>query len=85
MIMTPHQSSLTRRLTAAAILATGFGTLWFMLVIWVGTSAPQAWRAALGALPGLREHCAGRGWELGPLRAHWTAEPASAVRLADRP
>lgn len=47
--MNLHQSSLTRRLTAAAILATGFGTLWFMLVIWVGTSAPQTRPGEAGA------------------------------------
>jgi peptidoglycan-N-acetylglucosamine deacetylase len=35
------------------------------------TSAPGSWRAALGALPVLADHCAARGWPLGPLREHW--------------
>jgi Predicted xylanase/chitin deacetylase len=35
------------------------------------TSAPGSWRAALGALPGLVEHCRGHGWGVGPLREHW--------------
>jgi peptidoglycan/xylan/chitin deacetylase (PgdA/CDA1 family) len=35
------------------------------------TSAPGSWRAALGALPLLAEHCAQRGWPLGPLCEHW--------------
>lgn len=34
------------------------------------TSAPQSWRAALGALPLIVEHCAGQGWSVGPLREH---------------
>jgi hypothetical protein len=37
------------------------------------TSAPGSWRAALGALPLLTEHCATRGWPLGPLAEHWPA------------
>lgn len=31
------------------------------------TSAPGSWRAALAALPALADHCADRGWHLGPL------------------
>ncbi|MFE3502474.1 polysaccharide deacetylase family protein [Kitasatospora sp. NPDC059146] len=34
------------------------------------TSAPEAWRSALGALPRLLDHCATRGWQVGPLREH---------------
>ncbi|GAB2737203.1 polysaccharide deacetylase family protein [Kitasatospora kifunensis] len=34
------------------------------------TSAPQSWRATLGALPRLLELCAARGLEVGPLRDH---------------
>ncbi|OKK03555.1 polysaccharide deacetylase [Streptomyces sp. CB03234] len=33
-------------------------------------SAPGAWRAALGALPGLVAECRSRGLEVGPLRDH---------------
>jgi peptidoglycan/xylan/chitin deacetylase (PgdA/CDA1 family) len=35
------------------------------------TSAPDSWRAALGALPGLVERCRRDGWQIGPLRDHW--------------
>jgi peptidoglycan/xylan/chitin deacetylase (PgdA/CDA1 family) len=35
------------------------------------TSAAGSWRSGLGALPGLVSLCAQRGWELGPLKAHW--------------
>ncbi len=35
------------------------------------TSAAGSWRAALGALPGLVEWCAARGWPVGPLGEHW--------------
>jgi peptidoglycan-N-acetylglucosamine deacetylase len=34
------------------------------------TSAPDAWRSALGALPGLFAECADRGLRIGPLREH---------------
>ncbi len=34
------------------------------------TSAPGAWRSALGALPALLDECAGRGLRVGPLREH---------------
>jgi peptidoglycan/xylan/chitin deacetylase (PgdA/CDA1 family) len=34
------------------------------------TSAPAAWRSALGALPRLVEHCRDRGWRLGPIAEH---------------
>ena len=37
------------------------------------TSAAGSWRSALGALPMLAEHCATRGWPLGPLREHLPA------------
>lgn len=34
------------------------------------TSAPEAWRSGLGALPGIVEHCRTRGIRVGPLREH---------------
>jgi peptidoglycan/xylan/chitin deacetylase (PgdA/CDA1 family) len=34
------------------------------------TSAPQAWRSALGALPPLLDQCADAGWSVGPLAGH---------------
>jgi peptidoglycan/xylan/chitin deacetylase (PgdA/CDA1 family) len=34
------------------------------------TSAPQAWRSALGALPPLLERCRAAGWTVGPLAEH---------------
>jgi peptidoglycan/xylan/chitin deacetylase (PgdA/CDA1 family) len=34
------------------------------------TSAPGAWRAALGALPPILDTCAERGYRVGPLRDH---------------
>ncbi|MEU3340469.1 polysaccharide deacetylase family protein [Streptomyces sp. NPDC006668] len=37
------------------------------------TSAPGAWRSALGALPRILDTCQGRGYSVGPLRDHgWT-------------
>jgi peptidoglycan-N-acetylglucosamine deacetylase len=38
-----------------------------------GQAAPHAWRATLGALPGLLEHCARRGLRVGPLGEHGIA------------
>ncbi len=35
------------------------------------TSAPESWRATLGALPALLEEIAARGWTAGPLEAHF--------------
>jgi peptidoglycan-N-acetylglucosamine deacetylase len=35
-----------------------------------GQAAPHAWRATLGALPALLEHCARRGLRVGPLGEH---------------
>jgi peptidoglycan/xylan/chitin deacetylase (PgdA/CDA1 family) len=37
------------------------------------TTAPGAWRATLGMLPALLDHCAERGWTVGPLRDHGIA------------
>ena len=42
--MIARKFSLLRQLAWAATLATGFGTLWFMLVVWLGTSIQQAWQ-----------------------------------------
>ncbi len=36
--------SLLRQVVWAATLATGFGTLWFAIVLWVGTSMQEEWR-----------------------------------------
>lgn len=43
------------------------------------TSAPGAWRSALGALPALAHHAASRGWELGPLAEHGLATGPAAT------
>ena len=37
------------------------------------TSAVGSWRNTLGALPELLDHCADRGWRVGPLAAHHSA------------
>jgi peptidoglycan/xylan/chitin deacetylase (PgdA/CDA1 family) len=37
------------------------------------TTAPGAWRATLGVLPALLDHCEERGWSVGPLRDHGVA------------
>jgi peptidoglycan/xylan/chitin deacetylase (PgdA/CDA1 family) len=42
------------------------------------TSAPGAWRSALGALSPLTDICAGLGVELGPLREHGLSAAAAA-------
>jgi peptidoglycan-N-acetylglucosamine deacetylase len=34
------------------------------------TSKPRSWRSALGELPPPLDHCAERGWRVGPLRDH---------------
>jgi peptidoglycan/xylan/chitin deacetylase (PgdA/CDA1 family) len=39
------------------------------------TSAPGAWRSALGALPRILDTCEERGYEVGPLRDHGTPGP----------
>jgi hypothetical protein len=43
MIMVARKFSLLRQLLLAATLGMGFGTLWFMLVLWLGTSMEEAW------------------------------------------
>ena len=43
MIMVTHKTSLLRQFLLAATLAVGLGTLWFLLVIWLGTSILEAW------------------------------------------
>ena len=40
-IMNMHKASIGRRLLAASVLAVGFGTLWSMLAIWIGTFGPR--------------------------------------------
>ncbi len=42
--MMARRYSLLRQLVWAATLATGFGTLWFVLAIWLGTSIQDAWQ-----------------------------------------
>jgi hypothetical protein len=42
--MIARKFSLLRQIAWAATLATGFGTLWFSLVLWLGTSIQQAWQ-----------------------------------------
>lgn len=34
------------------------------------TAKPNSWRSTLGAVPMLLDHCAERGWKVGPLREH---------------
>jgi len=43
MIMSTHKNALPRQLLTAAILAVGFGTVWCVLVAWLGTSIISAW------------------------------------------
>ncbi|MET8681044.1 polysaccharide deacetylase family protein [Streptomyces sp. NPDC004647] len=46
------------------------------------TSAPDAWRASLGALPGLISRCRALGLTVGPLAEHGIAEHGIAERFA---
>ena len=48
------------------------------------TSAPGAWRSALGALPLLAETWSARGWSAGPLCDHGVGEPAAGRRPQGR-
>ncbi len=48
------------------------------------TSAPGAWRSALGALPALLDECADRGLRVGPLREHLIPRAGGEIRPADR-
>jgi peptidoglycan/xylan/chitin deacetylase (PgdA/CDA1 family) len=43
------------------------------------TSAPQAWRSALGALPRILDTCERRGYAVGPLRDHGRREAGAEV------
>jgi hypothetical protein len=43
MIMIARKFPLLRQLAWAATLATGFGALWLLLAVWLGTSIQQAW------------------------------------------
>jgi peptidoglycan-N-acetylglucosamine deacetylase len=64
----------TRRATPASVLATvtrgldGGGTV--LLHDSDVTAAPDSWRSALGALPGLLDACRDRAIRVGPLRDH---------------
>ncbi|MFJ4848572.1 MULTISPECIES: polysaccharide deacetylase family protein [unclassified Streptomyces] len=42
------------------------------------TSAPGAWRSALGALPHILDTCQESGLTVGPLRDHWAGGPSRA-------
>jgi hypothetical protein len=44
MIMITFHPSIGRRLVAASILAVGFGTVWAVLVLWIGSSVLESWR-----------------------------------------
>ncbi|MFF4958873.1 polysaccharide deacetylase family protein [Streptomyces sp. NPDC001222] len=44
------------------------------------TSAPGAWRSALGAVPRILDTCAERGYEVGPLRDHGWQLPTASRR-----
>jgi hypothetical protein len=44
MTMITRKFSLLRHLLWAATLATGFGTLWFVVMIWLTTSIQEAWQ-----------------------------------------
>jgi hypothetical protein len=44
MIMIARKLSLLRQILWAVTLATGFGTLWAVLMLWLGTSMQWAWR-----------------------------------------
>ena len=50
--MIARKISLLRQLLLAATLATGFGTLWFVLVLWLGNAIEEAWH---GGKPPPRE------------------------------
>jgi hypothetical protein len=43
MTMNMKHDSLFRPLLHAATLATGFGTIWFLLAVWIGSSLREAW------------------------------------------
>jgi hypothetical protein len=43
MIMVPRSTTLLRKILLAATLATGFGLLWFAIVLWLGTSILETW------------------------------------------
>jgi hypothetical protein len=49
MIMVTRRFPLLRQLLLATTLATGFGTIWCVLVLWLGTAIEEAWRG--GNLP----------------------------------
>jgi hypothetical protein len=51
MIMIAHKFSLLRQLLLAATLAIGFGMLWSLLLLWLGTSIQEAWRGGQRSLP----------------------------------
>src|SRR3954452_12441689 len=44
MIMNTKIKPILRPFLLAATLAAGFGTLWFVLTVWLGTSVGEAWR-----------------------------------------
>ena len=46
--------SLLRQLAWAATLAIGFGTVWFVLAIWIATRFKSAWNGGRGDLAASR-------------------------------
>lgn len=50
------------------------------------TSAPEAWRATLGALPRILDTCASRGFQVGRLRDHgWRHNASRLPRTREHP
>jgi len=79
----------TRRASAESVLRTvtrglGGGATVLLHDCPAGGAAPDAWRATLGALPRLLDHCAERGLQVGPLGEHGIAR-APAEEMNDNP
>jgi hypothetical protein len=51
MMQNSPRFSLLRQITGATILGTGFGTIWFLLVIWLTTSLQEVWRGGKAKWP----------------------------------
>lgn len=73
----------TRRATPASVATTvrrslaGGGTM--LLHDADAHCAPGSWRATLGAVPDLLDHCRRQGWQVGPLREHHVTPTDTAV------
>ncbi|GGT13377.1 polysaccharide deacetylase family protein [Streptomyces griseoviridis] len=79
---TPHATPASVRRTAAADLRGG-GTL--LLHDTDHASAPDSWRATLGALPEIVADCRAAGLALGPLAGHATARTGAAALTGATP